>query len=63
MNKLQFDCTHCQRVILVNVDRIGEQEERVMREHLLVCKPETPRAEGWGLGRVLTHFEVHVELK
>jgi len=61
MKKLQFECSHCQRVILVNVENIREQEERIMREHLLVCRPDIPRPAGWALGRVLTHFEVRVE--
>jgi len=61
MKKLQFECSHCQRVILVNVENIREQEERIMREHLLVCQPDIPHPAGWALGRVLTHFEVRVE--
>jgi hypothetical protein len=61
MKKLQFECVHCHRVILANVESIGEHEERVMRDHLVECRSDVPHAAGWGLGRVLTHFEVRVE--
>ena len=61
MKKLQFECSHCQRVVLANVESIREHEERIMREHLLTCQPDIRHPTGWALGRVLTHFEVRVE--
>lgn len=56
-------CVHCKHAILAGVERIGDEEAHVLREHLRACRPAVPmdRQRDEQLGRLLTNYELAEE--
>lgn len=53
-------CIHCRHAILAGVERVGDEEASVLREHLRACRQVVPidRQREEQLGRLLQHYTV-----
>jgi len=53
-------CVHCKRAILAGVERIGDEEAHVLRDHLRACRPAVPmdRQRDEQLGSLLRNYEL-----
>ena len=58
MKRFRVACRQCE-LVLFFVDRIGEDELRVLRQHLRAAHPDAVVPNDAPAGLVLAHYDVH----